>query len=194
MIMSKNVYIHPTAIVDTKKVGTNTRIWAFVHILEGASIGINCNICDHCYIENEVVIGNEVTIKSGVYIWDGVNIEDNVFIGPNATFTNDKYPRSKVYLDKSLSTVVKEGASVGAGSVMLPNLIIGRYAMIGAGSVISRSVNDYELVYGNPARRHGFICKCKEELNLGQNRVVKCSCGKEYKFDKKSGKIYELYM
>lgn len=194
MIMSKNVYIHPTAIVDTKKVGENTRIWAFVHILGGASIGINCNICDHCYIENKVVIGNEVTIKSGVYIWDGIIIEDNVFIGPNATFTNDKYPRSKVYLEKSLQTVIKEGASVGAGSVMLPNIVIGRHAMIGAGSVISQSVNDYELVYGNPARRHGFICKCKEKLNLCQNQLVKCSCGKEYSFDKESGIIYELNM
>jgi acetyltransferase-like isoleucine patch superfamily enzyme len=192
--MNKDIYIHPTAIVDTKKIGANTKIWAFVHILEGASIGMNCNICDHCFIENKVVIGNEVTIKSGVYLWDGVNIEDNVFVGPNATFTNDKYPRNKAYLEKSLRTVIKEGASVGAGAVMLPNIVIGRYAMIGAGSVVSKSVNDYELVYGSPASHHGFICGCKEELKLNENELIKCSCGKEYRYNKETEELYECNM
>lgn len=155
--MKKTVYIHPKAVVDTKNIGVETRIWAFVHILKGARIGKNCNICDHCFIENDVVIGDNVTVKSGVYIWDGVVLEDNVFIGPNATFTNDKYPRSKVHPEKYMPTVVKKGATIGAGSVLLPGITIGRKAMVGAGSVVTRDVLDNELVYGNPAKSHGQV-------------------------------------
>ena len=182
--MKRTAYIHPNAIVESNDVGEKTRIWAFVHVLKGASIGTDCNICDHCFIENDVVIGNNVTIKSGVYIWDGVKIEDNVFIGANVAFTNDIYPRSKVYPEQFMRTLVKEGASIGANSVLIPNIVIGRYAMIGAGSVVNRSVKDYELIYGNPARHRGFICKCKEKVNFRQKKMVKCSCGLTYFLEK----------
>lgn len=177
---NKFVYIHPTAIVETPNIGEHTRIWAFVHILKGASIGTNCNISEHCFIENDVVIGNNVTIKSGVYIWDGVKVEDNVFLGPNVAFTNDRYPRSKVYQKEYPRTFIKEGASVGASSVLIAGIIIGRYAMIGAGSVVTKDIKDYELVYGNPARHRGYICKCKKKLDFKDNGILTCSCGSSY--------------
>lgn len=173
-------YIHPNAIVESKNIGDNTRIWAFVHILKGASIGSNCNICDHGFIENDVIIGNNVTIKSGIYIWNGVRIEDNVFLGPNVTFTNDIYPRSKAYQKEYPRTFIKEGASVGANSVLLAGIVIGRYAMVGAGAVVTRNVGDFELVYGNPARHRGHICRCTKKLDFKNNRHTVCACGLSY--------------
>ncbi|MEA3346542.1 MAG: acyltransferase [Candidatus Auribacterota bacterium] len=176
----KSVYIYPNAIVETEDIGEHTRIWAFVHILKGANIGSNCNICEHCFIENDVKIGNNVTVKSGVYIWNGVRVEDNVFLGPNVTFTNDIYPRSKVYEKNYPQTFLKKGASIGAGSVLIAGITIGRYAMIGGGSVVTKDIKDYELVYGNPARHHGYICECKEKVNFKGDKVLKCSCGLSY--------------
>lgn len=145
-------FIHPQALVETKDIGKDTRIWAFAHILSGASIGEDCNICDHTFIENDVIIGNRVTIKCGVYLWDGVRLEDDVFIGPNATFTNDKFPRSKHYPPEFLKTVVGCGASVGANATILPGIMIGKGAMIAAGAVVTKNVPDNVLVMGNPAR------------------------------------------
>jgi acetyltransferase-like isoleucine patch superfamily enzyme len=181
---NKAYYIHPKAVVDTKAIGDKTRIWAFVHILKGAVIGSNCNICDHCFIENDVTIGDDVTIKSGVYIWDGTKIEDNCFIGPNVSFTNDLYPRSKVYPKKFPPLLIKEGASIGAGSVLLVGVTIGKYAMVGAGSIVTKNIGDYELVYGNPARNHGYICKCKNKITPKVNKISKCNCGTSYVFKK----------
>lgn len=175
-------YIHPTAIVETKNIGEKTRIWAFVHILSQAEIGENCNICDHCFIENDVVIGNNVTIKSGIYIWDGIRIEDNVFLGPNVVFTNDLFPRSKVYLAKFSQTVVKYGASIGANSVIVAGHTIGMYSMVGAGSVVTRNVPDFALVYGNPARVKGFVCECAEKLKFSREYAY-CQCGCEYRIE-----------
>lgn len=177
-------YIHPNAIVESKSIGDNTRIWAFVHILKGASIGSNCNICDHGFIENDVIIGNNVTIKSGVYIWDGVKVEDNVFLGPNTAFTNDIYPRSRVYQKEYPRTLIKEGASIGANSVLKAGIIIGRHAMIGAGSVVTKDVKDYELVYGNPSRHRGYICKCAKKLDFKNGGKVICDCGLLYVIEK----------
>jgi len=143
--------IHNLSDVKSTNIGNNTKIWQFCVILQNARIGNNCNICAYCFIENDVVVGNNVTIKNGVYLWDGITIEDNVFIGPNVTFTNDKYPRSKKEF-KLKRTIVKMNASIGAGSVILGGITIGENAMIGAGSVVTENVPPNELWVGNPAR------------------------------------------
>lgn len=150
-------YTHPQSLCESKDIGKNTRIWAFAHILPQAKIGEDCNICDHVFIENDVKIGDRVTVKCGVQIWDGTVVENDVFIGPNATFTNDIFPRSKVYPDVFLKTIVKKGASIGANATILPGLTIGENAMIGAGSVVTKSVPDNAIVMGNPARVTGYV-------------------------------------
>ena len=144
--------IHPLSDVQTARIGGNTRIWQFVVVLPGARIGADCNICSHVLIENDVIIGDRVTVKSGVQLWDGLRVEDDVFIGPNVTFTNDPFPRSKQYPPAFAMTTVKAGASIGGGATILPGLTIGRGAMVGAGAVVTKSVPDYALVVGNPAR------------------------------------------
>jgi acetyltransferase-like isoleucine patch superfamily enzyme len=143
--------IHKLADVQSKKIGKNTRVWQFVVILPEAKLGSNCNICSHCFIENKVTIGNCVTVKCGVYLWDGITIEDNVQIGPNVTFTNDKYPRAKKHFILQ-QTTIKKNASIGAGSTILGGVTIGQNAMIGAGSVVTKNIPDDELWVGNPAR------------------------------------------
>ena len=144
--------IHPSADCQSPNVGSGTTIWQFCVVLAGARIGEGCNINCHCFIENDVVIGNNVTVKSGVYLWDGVRLEDNVFVGPNVTFTNDKMPRSKVRPKGPIRTVVRRGASIGAGAVILPGLEIGEYAMVGAGAVVTKDVRPNSTVIGVPAR------------------------------------------
>ena len=152
-------YVDRRAIVETPHVGAGTRIWEFVHVLRGARIGRDCNISSHAFVENDVVIGDQVTVKCGVYLWDGVRLEDKVFIGPNATFTNDRHPRSGGAF-RLLVTTVREGASIGAAAVIGPGVTIGRYAMVGMGAVVLKDVPDHALVYGNPARRAGWVCFC----------------------------------
>lgn len=144
--------IHESAICESLNVGEGTRVWAFVHILPGATIGKDCNVCDFVYIENKVIIGDRTTIKSGVQIWDGVTIGSDVFIGPNVTFTNDKYPVSGNKSFELLSTIIQDGASIGANATILPGITIGVGAIIGAGSVVTRDVPSYVTVLGNPAR------------------------------------------
>ncbi len=144
--------IHPLADVQSKTIGEGTRIWQFCVVFPNAKIGDNCNICAQVLIENDVVIGDNVTIKSGVQLWDGVRIEDNVFIGPNATFTNDMFPRSKVYPEEFFQTVVKAGASIGANATLLPGITIGENAMVGAGAVVTKDVPAGAVVIGNPAK------------------------------------------
>ncbi|OBU23515.1 N-acetyltransferase [Photobacterium aquimaris] len=144
--------IHSLSDVQSKNIGKNTRVWQFSVILKGAIIGDDCNICAHTLIENDVVIGSNVTIKSGVYLWDNIRIDDDVFIGPCVAFTNDKNPRSKQYPEKYLQTIIKKGASIGANATILPGLVLGEYCMVGAGSVVTKSVPPYSVVVGNPAK------------------------------------------
>lgn len=147
---------HPRALVESRCIGEGTRIWAMAHVLPGAIIGRDCNICDHTFIENDVVLGDRVTVKCGVQLWDGIAIEDDVFIGPNATFTNDAFPRSKNYPKAFARTVIKCGASIGANATILPGLVIGERAMVGAGAVVTRNVPPLAIVAGNPARIIGY--------------------------------------
>ncbi len=147
---------HPQSLCESDYVGLRTRIWAFAHVLPGARIGTDCNVCDHVFIENDVVIGDRVTIKCGVSIWDGLRIEDDVFVGPNATFTNDRFPRSKAFLSAYPQTTIRRGASLGANCTVLPGLTIGMRAMVGAGSVLTRDVPPHAIVVGNPARIVGY--------------------------------------
>lgn len=151
-------FVHENAILESgARIGARTRIWAFAHILGGAEVGEDCNICDHVFIENRVKIGDRVTIKSGVQIWDEISVEDDVFIGPNATFTNDNFPRSKQYLDQYARTTVRKGASIGANATILAGLVIGTNAMVGAGAVVTKDVPPYAIVKGNPARITGYV-------------------------------------
>lgn len=154
--------IHPMADVQTDNIGKGTRVWQYSVVLPGAQIGEDCNINCHCFVENDVRIGNRVTLKSGVYVWDGIELEDDVFIGPNATFVNDPYPRSKQYPEQFSRTIVRRGASIGAAATILGGLEIGAYALIGAGSVVTKNVPPYTKWYGNPARQMGFV---KEQQN-----------------------------
>lgn len=155
--MSKNYFVHPASEVQTSKIGERSKIWQFTVVLENARIGKEVNICSHCFIENDVVIGDRVTVKSGVQVWDGIRLENDVFIGPNVTFTNDLFPRSKVYPDAFLETRVERGASIGAGAVILPGLTIGMGAMVGAGAVVTRAVPPFAVVTGNPARIVDYV-------------------------------------
>jgi UDP-2-acetamido-3-amino-2,3-dideoxy-glucuronate N-acetyltransferase len=157
-------FVHKLACVETKNIGSGTSIWAFAHVLPGAKIGQAVNICDHTFIENDVVIGDRVTIKCGVYLWDGIRLQDDVFIGPNATFTNDKFPRSKQFPDKFPETIVKQGASIGANATILPGIIIGENAMVGAGAVVTHDIPDNCVVVGNPAHIIKILRQFKNEV------------------------------
>lgn len=151
--MTRDIFIHPLSDVQCTNIGSGTRIWQFVVILKGAKIGTEANICAQCFIENDVVIGDRVTVKSGVQLWDGLRIGDDVFIGPNVTFTNDLYPKSKVYPERFPLTIVENGVSIGGGAVILPGLTIGEGALIGAGAVVTKSVSPNTTVAGNPAKQ-----------------------------------------
>lgn len=151
-----DVFVHDRGINDSADVGAGTRIWAFAHVLEGAKVGADCNICDGVFVEGGAVVGDRVTVKCGVQLWDGVELEDDVFVGPNATFTNDPMPRSRQWLEEYPRTVVRQGASIGANATILPGLEIGIGAMVGAGAVVTRSVPPHAIVVGNPARIHGY--------------------------------------
>lgn len=166
-----NVNIHDSAISYTKNIGEGTRIWQFVVVLDGAQIGRDCNICSHCFIESDVLIGNRVTIKNGVQLWDGLRVSDDVFIGPNVSFTNDRFPRSKQYPQKHLVTTINSGASIGAGAVILPGIEIGSKAMVAAGAVVTKSIPPNSIVVGNPAKIIGYVDASKiDSTNLFQEK------------------------
>lgn len=150
------LFVHHLADVQSLNVGNGTKVWQCAVVLPGARIGKHCNICSHVFIENDVIIGNRVTVKAGVQLWDGARIEDDVFIGPNVTFANDLFPRSKRKPKEFLQTIVHRSASIGANATILPGLTIGRAAMVGAGAVVTRDVPANAIVQGNPARIAGY--------------------------------------
>lgn len=170
--MTDTLKIHPHAEVQTKTIGQRTQVWQHSVVLAGARIGSDVNINAHCFVENDVIIGDRVTVKSGVYLWDGARLEDDVFIGPNVTFTNDKFPRSKQRPVQFLTTVVEKGASVGGGAVLLPGIRIGQYAMVGAGAVVTKSVPPFAIVAGSPARIVGYLDKGDTPANITSEEPV----------------------
>ena len=161
---------HPSAIVESLRIGEGTRVWAFAHVLPGARIGADCNVCDHVFIENDVVVGDRVTIKCGVQLWDGVTIEDDVFIGPNATFTNDPFPRSRVRPATFTPTRVRRGASIGANATLVCGITIGANAMVGSGAVVTHDVPDNAIVVGNPAYIQGYVTTATSSNAVGTCR------------------------
>lgn len=174
----KDYFRHEAAVVETTNIGKGTRIWMHVHIMKDVEIGERCNIGEGCFIESGVRIGNDVVIKNNIAIWDGVTIEDGAFLGPNMVFTNELEPRSG-FPKEVARTLVKKGASIGANATIVANRVIGEYAMVGAGSVVTRDVAPHRLVYGNPARNHGWACVCGRKLNFSKEEAG-CSCGRTY--------------
>ncbi len=181
--------VHPTALVESEEVGEGTQVWAYTHIMEGARVGDNCNIGDHCYIERGVVLGDGVVLKNGNMLFEGVTIQDGVFVGPHVFFANDLYPRSR-WLPQArwrydqeawLSpTLVRRGASLGSGAIILAGITIGEYAMVGAGAVATKDVPPYALVRGNPARQAGWVCQCGQPLSVDGGFSVCAICGLAY--------------
>jgi acetyltransferase-like isoleucine patch superfamily enzyme len=183
----KEVYIHPTAVVDkTAKIGKGSKIWHFAHVRENAEIGRDCVFGHSVYVGKGVKIGNGVKLENRTTIYQGVRVENKVFVGPHVTFTNDPYPRSFSTDWRIVETLVKNGASIGAGSVVICGVTIVEYAMIGAGSVVTNDIPSHALAYGNPAVVRGFVCKCgrrlKEEKKKKDFILMKClRCGEKYK-------------
>ena len=191
----KKTYIHPTAIVDqTAKIGKDTKIWNFVHVRENAEIGVKCTLGHSVYVGKGVQIGNNVKLQNRATIYQGVRIEDDVFVGPHVTFTNDPYPRSFSTNWEIVPTLVRKGASIGAGAVVMCGITIGEYAMIGAGSVVTTDIPPHATACGNPARIRGFACKCGNRLVDQQRKqrfvLMKCCfCDEKYKIPAKD---YEM--
>ncbi len=166
--------IHPTAIVETERIGSDTRVWAFTQVGDGASIGRDCNIGSHCYIESGAVVGDQVTIKNGNCIWAGVTLEDGVFVGPGVVFTNDRYPRSPRFgvtgtryereATWLVPTRVGRGATLGAGAVIVAGVRIEPFAFVAAAALVTRDVPAQALVAGHPATPAGWVCRCGRRL------------------------------
>ena len=182
---------HSTALVESDRVGENTRVWAYAHILPDAEIGSNCNIGDHCFIESGAKIGNNVTVKNNVCVWDGVTVESDVFIGPNVAFTNDRMPRSprmehviSIYREKANwleRTIVEQGSSIGANATIVAGSRIGRFCMIGAGAIVTKDVLPHSLMVGCPARRVAFVCLCGRTVgdDLSSLDCKQCRFGRD---------------
>jgi acetyltransferase-like isoleucine patch superfamily enzyme len=175
------VFTHETALVASSQIGAGTKIWAYCNLLEGSRVGRDCQICDRVFLEDGATLGNRVTVKCGVSIWKGISVEDDVFIGPGVMFTNDRFPRSRRHLAEHPQTVIGRYASLCAGAVLLPGIRVGSYALVGAGAVVTRDVPDFGLVYGNPARQHGWVCVCGARLDsAGPALVCQQACGRAY--------------
>jgi acetyltransferase-like isoleucine patch superfamily enzyme len=188
-VQAGGVFIHPTAIVETDRIGAGTRVWAFAHIMPDVTLGANCNVGDHCFIETGARIGENVTVKNGNMVWAGVTLEDGVFVGPHVFFTNDLYPRSPRLPEAAARyqnqgwmrpTVIRHGASLGAGSIILAGVTVGAFSMVAAGAVVTRDVPPYTLVVGNPARARTSVCECGQPLK-SRARVMTCTaCGRRF--------------
>jgi UDP-2-acetamido-3-amino-2,3-dideoxy-glucuronate N-acetyltransferase len=190
-----DVRIHSTALVETEEIGAGTAVWAFAHVMRGAQVGQRCNIGDHVFIESGAVIGNNVTVKNGNLIWEGVTLEDGVFVGPGVIFTNDLYPRSPRlalahdrYNRKEnwlVPTLVRQGASLGAGAVVVAGVIVGEYALVAAGAVVTKDVPPFALMRGNPARVAGWVCPCgqprSEPLQFESDQATCDVCGVQFR-------------
>jgi len=177
-------YKHEKAIVESESIGAGTRIWANAHVMSNVVIGMRCNIGEGCFVESGVTIGNDVVIKNNVAVWKGVTIEDAVFLGPSVVLTNEIEPRAT--FPKDLATILlKKGASVGANATIVANRIIGEYATIGAGSVVTRDVPAHRLVYGAPAKIQGWVCTCGRKLTVADGRAS-CQCGRRFRTNNSS--------
>lgn len=185
-----DVFVHPTALVASTDIGSGTRVWAFANVLDGARIGRNCNVGDHCYVEGGAVVGDDVTIKNGNAIWDGVTLEDGVFVGPGVRFTNDLYPRSPRLSQARVRyetrdwlrpTLVRHGASIGAGAIVICGVVIGEYALVGAGALVTEDVPPHALVVGSRARQIGWVCTCGERLEVGDGDAICAACAANYR-------------
>jgi UDP-2-acetamido-3-amino-2,3-dideoxy-glucuronate N-acetyltransferase len=179
--LDPSVFVHPNALCESESIGPRTRIWAFAHVMEGAVVGADCNICDHAFIESGAWIGDRVTVKNNVLVWDKVMVEDEVFLGPSVVFTNDPNPRVafKKTPEQFTPTFVRRGASLGANATILCGVTIGEQAMIGAGAVVTRDVIAHALAVGNPARQIGWVCTCGRRL--GEDLI--CRCGRRFQLD-----------
>ncbi len=178
---TKLPYIHKNALVETSEIGPGSRVWAFAHVMPDAKIGANCNIGDHSFVESKVTIGDNVTIKNGVSVWQHVHIGDNVFVGPNAVFTNDLFPRSRDAHWEPVETWLEEGVTIGANATIVCGVRLGKRCLIGAGAVVTRDVPPHAVVVGNPARRSGWVCYCGTVLP-SPNTTASCSrCGRSYR-------------
>ncbi len=175
-----SLFIHPLAVVETLSIGVGTRIWGWTHVQDNVSIGASCNIGEHCFIENGVTIGDRVVVKNGISLWTGSIIEDGVFLGPHAVFTNERFPRTGFRKDWE-GIRICEGASIGAGAVILPGVTVGRFATVGAGAVVTRDIPDQALAYGNPAEVKGWVCICGIRLTVDKSKnLAECECGRKY--------------
>ena len=183
-------YIHPTALVETENIGEDTKIWAFTHIMKNVPVGANCNIGDNCFIETGAVVGNNVTIKNSNMLFEGITLEDGVFVGPHVFFTNDRFPRSARLPEASMrytdhewfaATTIKYGATLGAAAVILPGVTVGKFAMVGAGAIVTKDIPAQALAIGNPARIVGWVCECGTKLTFDSTDQATCkACGKTF--------------
>jgi acetyltransferase-like isoleucine patch superfamily enzyme len=181
MTLDPTVFVHPMGLCESDTIGPRTRVWAFAHILPGAVVGADCNVCDNAFVEGGARLGDRVTVKNAVLVWDGVTVDDDVFLGPNAVFTNDLRPRAaiKKSRDEFVPTFVRRGATVGANATIVCGVTVGAHAFVAAGAVVTRDVPAHALVAGNPARQLGWVCTCG--ARLGDDLV--CECGAKYTAD-----------
>ncbi len=180
--MTKDVFVHESSYVDEPcQIGTGTKVWHFTHIMANCQIGENCNIGQNVVISPEVILGNNVKIQNNVSVYTGVVCEDDVFLGPSCVFTNVINPRSQVSRKAEYKvTRVKQGASIGANATIVCGHTIGRYALIGAGAVVTKDVPDYALIVGNPARQQGWMCQCGEKLHFSDEKAYCEHCDRHY--------------